>query len=314
MERSQVRSTAFRLQEENQERARPSKGTPDLMNSRIPLCSFGPGGAYIVDWTVEDEDIAGNVQANHPKTFASLIGRFAGWIARDIKGWLIASHPRRVHRIDSHPESMEPCAACGISSNWSPSLLAEFVEVKCTGRVSMTGAKGANDGAEKIAVDSSFMPRAGLPRRDARNETELEDQLVFPFPKSQDFEMVNDFAASPAGALLMRLAGTSRKSATGAAALATEDVAAEAVDRNSLALNTEYSNDTHTQAAQNSHRDPGLPRSQRLLADNAGVGRSARRFQSHNLRARRSARTKGAYPSGPEQGSLFGNLADGQAA
>lgn len=268
----------------------------ELIDSTLPLCSFGPGGAYVVDWVVREEDLEMNRRASSPRTIGSLIGRFAGWIARDLKGWLIADHPRRVHRIDWHADSLEPCVVCGTTSSWPRSFVAAFTGVKEETTFAATSE------ATTTAVAGGEMEESGI-------WESSDDQMVFPFPKSQDIEMVENFAASPAGALLMRLAATSRgaRQQTGHRDL-------KQSESPELALNTEYSHDTDTQATENPHRDSGLPSSQRVLPDNAGARRSTRRFQGHNLRARRSARTKGPYSSGPEQGSLFGNLADGQAA
>src|ERR1035437_6574040 len=74
----------------------------------LPLCSFGPGGAYVVDWQVLGNDVAIERRVFPPRTLISALHRVTNFLAGDIKGWLIATHPGRQHRADSCPAALEP--------------------------------------------------------------------------------------------------------------------------------------------------------------------------------------------------------------
>ena len=97
-------------------------GTADL-----PLCSFGPGGGYVVDWQVRRPDLADPRRAFPPRTVGSILRRVTGWMLWDLKGWLIATHPSRTYRADSHPAALDPCGACGHSDSWPEWFVATNV-------------------------------------------------------------------------------------------------------------------------------------------------------------------------------------------
>lgn len=284
----------------------------------LPLCSFGPGGSYVVDWQVLTDDIQISGRVFPPRTLASLVRRFSIWILWDLKGWLIADHPRRAYRIDSNPAALDPCPTCGITDAWPRWFVAGKASVNADiARVydaSSTGAAALTESVKKVSSNAISVPHL---------EDSADDQMVFPFPRSADLEMVQNLSRSSAGALLARLAAASRqrsdshRDAGGATESSTRPTPAEA-EAATLAhhtgLNTECSHDPNSQAAQDPRVDPGFSSPQRLFADHAGTRGSTRRVKGNHLRAHRGARTKGPYPAGPEQGSLFGDLADDQAA
>ena len=90
----------------------PSTLTP--LPLQLPLCSFGPGGSYIVDWQVHTDDLFDRRRLFPPRTLGSIVGRVTGAIFWDLKEWLIASHPRRAFRADHCPAAIDTCGACGI--------------------------------------------------------------------------------------------------------------------------------------------------------------------------------------------------------
>src|SRR4051812_28025667 len=99
-----------------EDRMTPSNATPQL--PELPLCSFGPGGSYIVDWQVNTADLARHPRLYPPRTLGSIVGRVTGALLWDLKEWLIASHPRRAFRVDHCAAALDPCGACGVSSLW----------------------------------------------------------------------------------------------------------------------------------------------------------------------------------------------------
>ena len=65
----------------------------------LPLCSFGPGGAYIVDWHVLDRDHQAERRIFPPRTLGWAIRRLAALLGADLKGWLLAVHPGRAYHL-----------------------------------------------------------------------------------------------------------------------------------------------------------------------------------------------------------------------
>ncbi|HEY4329697.1 MAG TPA: hypothetical protein VGN88_08165, partial [Phycisphaerae bacterium] len=96
----------------------PRQRISDPAMRLLPLCSFGPGGSYIVDWQVKTPDLADPRWAHPPRTLGSIMGRILGAIMWDLKEWLVATHPRRAYRADHAPAALDSCSACGIGSLW----------------------------------------------------------------------------------------------------------------------------------------------------------------------------------------------------
>ena len=88
-----------------------------LALEKLPLCSFGPGGSYVVDWEVDGGAVV-STQGYPARTLGSAVHRVAGRLLSDLAGWLIARHPARQYRLDSCPDSLDPCVACGYSDRW----------------------------------------------------------------------------------------------------------------------------------------------------------------------------------------------------
>ena len=93
-------------------------GLPNLREQDLPLCSFGPGGSYLVDWyphryrpesSVEEADVpapASPADSSPALTPLALLGA-------EIRDWFMGIHPGRVHRQEAHPECFIPCGHCG---------------------------------------------------------------------------------------------------------------------------------------------------------------------------------------------------------
>jgi hypothetical protein len=332
----------------------------------LPLCSFGPGGAYVIDWQVQQRDLSDARRRFPPRTLGSMVRRVAGLVLWDLKGWLVAVHPGREYRIDRRPEALEPCGACGHSALWPRWLVegragplvdqavAAVAATASDGRETTIAPVRQHDAAENMAGDSEAfgaraIVRAGAseppnpretPSQEPQEPTATAEKPAddvpanYPFPfdchGSSELEPVREFGRSPAGRLIARLTADSRDGGTmrlfenddlvPGGSFQQEATAAPVANclgnggTPSTAQRTEMSHDTYPQATQNPHRDPRLPASQRVLPDDAGVGRSTRRLKGHDLRARRGARKETTPASCPEQGSLFGGLADGEAA
>lgn len=325
----------------------------------VPLCSFGPGGAFTVDWEVRPEDVADPRRLYPPRTLGSAIRRVAGRVLWDLKGWLVANHPSRKFRIDYRPAALEPCAACGWAALWPQWFVHGHLgpqEMTGAFSASLTGGMNTTSAASTVALASPLAPLVVTASEDSDEMGDVPANYPFPhnFSGSNDLEPVAEFAKTSAGRLLARLSADPRDPGTlrlfaeddlipsGIPAaqldaqrdaqrnvhltrpLATDEDAenptvekpgtASADHATPGAESKEQNHDTHPQTTQNPHCDPGLPRAQRLLADNAGTGRSTRSFKGHHLRARRGSGAKGPYTADAQQGSLFGGLADGEAA
>jgi len=358
----------------------------------LPLCSFGPGGGYVVDWQVKNRDLADARRRFPPRTLGSMVHRVAELMLWDLKGWLVAIHPGRSFRVDTHPGALDPCAACGQTSSWPKWLVENYNRPQGQD----LAAALADDGAAVVptAGPTEKAPAAPLPEsrplRKAASEArsrangikealseaivdaiskgiskEIEPQFGshfepllespaastqefspavgpqekpaddvpanYPFPfdchGSSELEPVQQFNQSPAGRLIARLTAESRDGGTmrlfendvlvpGGSSPVEEAAAPSNTQGQSTiaAQHTESAHDTHSQATQDSRGDSRLSASQRVFADHAGTRGPAQRLKSHNLRARRGARKEAAPAACPEQGSLFGGVADGEAA
>ena len=88
-----------------------------LSHMDVPLCSFGPGGEYVVDWYAHryrpqqlenQEDTKGEI-------FSPLKLLF-----REMRDVFLGIHPGRRYRIESRPDLLEPCPTCRRESQYSP--------------------------------------------------------------------------------------------------------------------------------------------------------------------------------------------------
>ncbi|MGC8624331.1 MAG: hypothetical protein ACP5VQ_03580, partial [Phycisphaerae bacterium] len=86
-----------------------------LRQMEVPLCSFGPGGEYMVDWyghryrpqQLEEEEEE-EEEAKAAEIFSPLQLLF-----REIRDVFLGIHPGRRYRSEARPELLEPCPACG---------------------------------------------------------------------------------------------------------------------------------------------------------------------------------------------------------
>jgi hypothetical protein len=255
----------------------------------------------VVDWQVKNGDVNDARRQYPPRTLGSVVRRVAGWMLWDLKGWLIAVHPGREYRADWKPEALEPCVACGHSALWP----RWFVE----GREGPGGSLNAQE--RPLATDHWPLTTEDVP---------ATYRFPLDFQGNAELEPVKEFDQSPAGQLIARITAGSRDECT-MRLFADDDLMPsgglslqEAQPASSDIAHLENSHDADAQATQNPHCHPGLPGTQRVFANHAGTGGSARRVKGHNLRTRRGARKEGTHPASPEQGSLFGSLADGEAA
>jgi len=302
----------------------------------VPICSFGPGGSYLVDWQV-------NIESDFPRrgqarTLAAGIERFAEVLTLDLKGWLLAEHPDRQHRVDSHPATLDACPLCGHENQWpdwfrlghtapdnaalhaglelakdlrqemkDDPIMAAMVEAatveaavaeRCTER--STESNKAEKDKTKQQPDQRMDTKPDTQHKIERNDVERTDTALRP-SLTESEEVINysdgSWDTENAGPFLFKFSDN-----------------LEPVSFRLPSGTREHTHDADTQTAQNTHRNPGLPGSQRILADHAGTGRSAQRLQGHHLRARRGARAQKSAHQSAEQGSLFGDQPDGQAA
>lgn len=121
---TQAASGLYRLQTHTMPAAH-LLGVPNLRDKDLPLCSFGPGGSYLVDWypnryrpesSVEEADApapASPADSSLALTPLALLGA-------EIRDWLMGIHPGRIHRHEAHPECFIPCGHCGTVDTWRP--------------------------------------------------------------------------------------------------------------------------------------------------------------------------------------------------
>jgi len=269
----------------------------NLSNSaaaNLPLCSFGPGGEYIVDWQVLDGDVSDARWKHPPRTLGSIVRRVAGWMLWDLKGWLIADHPGREYRADWKPEALEGCTMCGHSALW-PRWFAQ-------------GKEGPEVMAIASVAESPKAAKESVIESPSTDEVPIIYRFPLDFHGNSELEPVKEFKQSPAGRLIARLSAESRDNET--MNLFGDDVSQPLTSAEVM----EASHDTDAETVSHSHRNPGLSGSQRVFADDAGARGPARRVKGNHLRARRGARKEAAHSAFPEQGSLFGDLADSEAA
>lgn len=313
----------------------------------LPICSFGPGGSYLVDWCVNDE--AEEARRGEARTLAAGIERIAESLTLDLKGWLLAEHPARHHRIDAAPATLDGCPLCGHENQWPQWFIKG--QPAPDQKVILTGLRVAEDLGRELAADpiaAAVVEEARARRQESAETAEVLERTTDSLEPVVRHTGFNISAAIGMAEVKEALKQSAEKPAQSVAGNAVEPAVQSAVDGTpepekinyaegswetenagpflfkfsdnlepvSFRLPTmrEQAHDTDTKATQNPDRDPGLPSSQRVLADNAGTRRSAQRLKGHNLRARRGARTERSSAASPEQGSLFGDQPDGQAA
>jgi hypothetical protein len=88
-----------------------------LSQMDVPLCSFGPGGEYVVDWYVhryrpqqleDQDDSAGEIYSPLKLLF------------REMRDVFLGIHPGRRYRSEARPDLLEPCPVCRQESQYSP--------------------------------------------------------------------------------------------------------------------------------------------------------------------------------------------------
>ena len=88
-----------------------------LSQMDVPLCSFGPGGEYVVDWyahryrpqQLEDQDDSdGEIYSPLKLLF------------REMRDVFLGIHPGRRYRSEARPDLFEPCPVCRQESQYSP--------------------------------------------------------------------------------------------------------------------------------------------------------------------------------------------------
>ena len=271
-----------------------------LKKAQLPLCSFGPGGDYIVDWYPQNYRPVIFEDQTPPQPRG--MGRLA-LLMSELRDWLLGIHPGRQIRSDSHPEHLEPCAACGHQDSWSPWLqgLHHAHAAQSIGPIAAV-AHSADDedpAASTTAppADSTYPvasphepPGAVIPVKPALS---VENAVSTPAPQCNR-NMIGDRAGSTAG-----------------------HPAAKAVNESipfRPRLHLEQQHDTHSQTTGGDDRDPKLPHQAGLFADHAGIGRRTGRVQGDGIRARSGAVRKKAGAEIGAQGPLFDAIARGEAA
>lgn len=313
-------------------------GTPAQELEALPICSFGPGGSYLVDWRVNQA--AESARRGEARTLAAGIERIAESLTLDLKGWLLAEHPERQHRIDAAPETLNGCPLCGHENQWPNWFVNGHQAPDQT--VILTGLRVAEDlksdlVADPIAsavVEEVRARRSQEAQRDYESLEPVNGRAGFNISAAIGIAEVKSELKKEISASSSCLVGKGSESAEAATAPEPEKINyaegswetentgpflfrfSDNLEPVSFRLPTvrEQAHDADTKATQNSDHDPGLSRSERLLANHAGTGRSTQRLKGNHLRTRRSARAERPSSTSPEQGTLFGDQSDGQAA
>lgn len=315
-------------------------GTAPGESDALPICSFGPGGSYLVDWCARDAAEAS--RHNQARTLAAGIERFAECLTLDLKGWLLAEHPERQHRIDAAPETLDGCPLCGHENQWPDWFLKGRAAPDL--KTIQIGLRVAEDLKQEISADPVVAAVVEEVRATRPANTDRTQKRVSPQEATEVLQHYNISAAIGKAEVKNEVddsVGIAQQSVEKAASVTNADGTPEAGKINyaegswdtenagpflfrfsdnlepvsfRLPNIREQSHDPNTQTAQNSDRDSGLSRSERVLTNDAGVGRSAQRLKGNRVRARRGARAERSASACPEQGSLFGNQSDGQAA
>ncbi len=230
-----------------------------LCQETAPLCTFGPGGEYVVDWfagrgrlttTLEKEKAAlipASVGAGEASKSSNTGHKCAEapslgitplrLLSDEFKKFFIGDHPGRIHRSDEHPHWLAPCRTCGQHSQYSPWIVHRGFLSRPRSAIMHLGVTAA----ERVDLSGARPFASSGP-----SLTEVSDQL---FP-----EMIYE---------------------------------------------------SNTQTTQTPAGDRRLASTGGLFTDDAGIGRSTRRVESHRFRARTGAGAKRASGSTEAQGSLF---------
>jgi hypothetical protein len=232
-----------------------------LRRQAEPLCTFGPGGEYVVDWFAGQ----GRQTAFPEREKAVIIPASAGsgeplkagdcgrndaqtrpiglkplqLLSEELKRLFSGDHPGRVLRADAHPHWMAPCVACGQHNQYSPWTRNALPQPGPRPRSAILHLG-------ITAAESNYHSMARPFTSSGRSLTEVSDQL---FP--------------------------------------------------------EMTYESNPQTTQNPASDRRLASEGGLFPDDAGIGRSTRRVESHRFRARTGAGAKRASGSTETQGSLF---------
>ncbi len=250
-----------------------------LKKAELPLCSFGPGGDYIVDWY--PQNYRPTIFEDQPQQDRPVMGRFA-LLMSELRDWLLGIHPGRQLRSEVHPEYLEACGVCGQHDSWSPWTRGER-------RAAMADV------------------RAKLP---AESPTELPVTSVV-----ADITMAIPYPVSPASPATSPMAGES--SAMAVMNLRTQPVDESSVSESipfPHHLHLETQHDPHPKTVGGINRHPKLSPEAGLFSDYAGTGRRAGRVQGNGIRARSGSVRKKAGAAVRTQGTLFDALTRGEAA
>src|SRR5271170_6095312 len=79
-----------------------------LKQADIPICTFGPGGEYQVDWyphQYRPSDSQGGSAQNILSPVSLLMA--------EIRDLFLGVHPGRHYRCETHPEQLDGCPSCG---------------------------------------------------------------------------------------------------------------------------------------------------------------------------------------------------------
>ncbi len=300
-----------------------------LKKAQLPLCSFGPGGDYIVDWypqnyrpTIFDD------QSAQPRR---VMGRFA-LLMSELRDWLLGIHPGRQMRSESHPEHLEPCAACGQHDSWSPwtrdHRLAEAGLPRADYQaVSVQTATGSAAGT---IVATAAEPVAAIPTwaEHLKSKAETESSISAAGPAAQpEIDTAGGAVLEcAAGAALEVAPDVKLETDTGAALAATPFATPK---KNSIVavadvippsipfprhVHLETPHDTDPQTVGGTDRHSQLSPQAGLFADNAGIGRRTGRVQGDGIRARSGPVRKKAGAAVRTQGTLFDAFTRGEAA
>lgn len=290
-----------------------------LKKAQLPLCSFGPGGDYIVDWY--PQNYRPTIFDDQPPQPRQVMGRFA-LLMSELRDWLLGIHPGRQMRSESHPEHLEPCATCGQHDSWSPWTrdqrraeaglpAAAYQSVLVQTAVTAVGQEGA-------VAAAAAEPVAAIPAAGGHLESAAQAELT------------TDPEISAAVPTVMESIAVSAPEVAGQNLAGGSDVAPHATTKAnpisdmtdvippsipfSRHLHLEKPHDAHPQTVGGNDRHSQLSPQTGLFADHAGIGRRTGRVQGDGIRARSGPVRKKAGAAVRTQGTLFDAVTRGEAA